>query len=557
MTDSTPTIDNSAWWRQAAIYQIYPRSFADGNGDGIGDLTGVLNRVDYLGSLGVDAVWFSPFYPSALADGGYDVDDYRDVDPAIGTLDEFDAVIAELHARNLKVIIDIVPNHSSNRHARFREALSAEPGAPARRRYIFRDGKGLSGELPPNDWQSFFGGPAWTRVPDGQWYFHLFTPQQPDWNWDNPDVREDFLQTLRFWGDRGVDGFRVDVAMALAKDLHEPYPAWETVSANLPEPMGSGGRSRFADGNHPLVDRDELVDIYSSWRHLFDSYDPPLFAVGETWVEPHRLIRYSSPDSLGQAFNFDFLWNPWDARSFRDVVHDSLDRAHASGTSSTWVLSNHDIIRHATRFAPSPLPQSRRSTSAVPLPPGAREHGLRRATAATLLALALPGSAYLYQGEELGLHEVTDIPDDARQDPQGRSIDGIFATRDGSRVPLPWTSSKPFFGFSTGGSHLPQPDWFADVSVESESASPASTLSLYRSALALRRRLQSGEELEWIDLGPDVVAFRRPGGWTSVTNFGSDPVQLPEGEIRLTSGPLQGGLLASETTAWLERSDRA
>lgn len=549
MNDGTRSPD-ADWWRQAAVYQVYPRSFADGDGDGIGDFAGVLSRIDHLASLGVDAVWFSPFYPSALADGGYDVDDYRDVDPTLGTLEQFDAVVVALHAEGIRVIVDIVPNHSSDRHAWFREALAGGPGSAARSRYVFRDGAGASGDLPPNDWQSFFGGPAWTRVDDGQWYLHLFTPQQPDWNWDHPEVRDDFLRTLRFWGDRGVDGFRVDVAMCLVKDLREPYPSWETVRANLPEPMGRGSASLFADGEHPLVDREELDDIYRSWREVFDSYDPPLFAVGETWVEPHRLGRYAGAETLGQAFNFDFLWNPWDASSFRSVIDRSLSLAHGAGSSSTWVLSNHDIVRHATRYAPSPLAPAARITSAVPLPPDALALGLRRATAATLLALALPGSAYIYQGEELGLHEVVDIPDAFRQDPQGRWIDGVFATRDGSRVPLPWTSAPPSFGFGTGGSHLPQPSWFAEVSVQAQAASSTSTLSLYRAALALRRELQSGEELEWLPSAPDVVAFRRPNGWTSVTNFGTAAVDLPAGAVRLVSAPLVEGRLASDSTAW-------
>lgn len=540
------------WWRQAAIYQVYPRSFADGNGDGIGDFTGVLSRIDYLASLGIDAVWFSPFYPSALADGGYDVDDYRNVDPTLGTLDELDAVIEQLHARGIGVIVDIVPNHSSDRHARFQAAVAAGPGSAEREHYVFRHGQGASGEAPPNDWQSLFGGPAWTRVPDGQWYLHLFTPQQPDWNWDHPSVRDDFLRTLRFWGDRGVDGFRVDVAMFLAKDLREPYPSWSVVSANLPAPMGQGRASHFADGAHPLIDRDELGAIYASWREVFDSYDPPLFAVGETWVEPHRMPRYSSADSLGQAFNFDFLWNPWDASSFREVIDRSLSLARAAGTSSTWVLSNHDIVRHATRYAPSSLShEQRRSIAPVGLGSDALEQGLRRATAATLLAFALPGSAYIYQGEELGLHEVAEIPAEARQDPQGRAVDGGFATRDGSRVPLPWTSTPPYFGFSAGGAHLPQPDWFGEASVEAETASTTSTLALYRTALDLRRRLQSDEEIEWVDLGEHVVAFRRPNGWTSVTNFGDAPVALPLGEVRLVSAPLADGRLAPDSTAWL------
>ncbi|MEE2815766.1 MAG: alpha-amylase family glycosyl hydrolase, partial [Actinomycetota bacterium] len=271
LTATSPSTD-AAWWRQAAVYQIYPRSFADATGDGIGDVPGILSRVDYLAELGIDAVWLSPFYPSALADGGYDVDDYRDVDPRLGTLDDFDAMVSALHERGIKVIIDIVPNHTSNRHEWFQEALAAGRGSAARDRYIFREGEGENGELPPTDWVSVFGGPAWERVEDGQWYFHNFATEQPDLNWDNPEVREDFLTTLRFWSDRGVDGFRIDVAHMLTKDLSEPLPSSAEL-ALLPQ-----------DGTHPLIDRDDVHEIYAEWRKVFDSYDPPRTAVAEAWV---------------------------------------------------------------------------------------------------------------------------------------------------------------------------------------------------------------------------------------------------------------------------------
>jgi len=547
----TSTERGPDWWRHALVYQVYPRSFSDADGDGIGDLRGVLDRVDHFVRLGVDAVWLSPFYPSALADGGYDVDDYRDVAPELGTLADFDALVHALHERGIGVIVDIVPNHSSDRHRDFLAALSAGPGSAERDRYLFRDGAGPDGELPPNDWQSFFGGPAWTRVQDGQWYLHLFTPQQPDWNWANADVRADFLRTLRFWGDRGVDGFRVDVAMCLAKDLTEPYPTWDEVRANLPEPGGLGQANRFGDGRHPFLDRDELEEIYASWRDVFDSYDPPLFAVGETWVESHRRARYANPAALGQAFNFDFLWNPWDPSSFRAVVEENLRLAADAGSTSTWVLSNHDIIRHPTRYADSAVPPSVRINAAIPLSPAARAQGIRRGTAATMLAFALPGSAYMYQGEELGLHEVVDIPETSAQDPQARVVDGFFATRDGSRVPLPWTSEPPFYGFSSSASHLPQPAWFAEASAAAQWEDPASTLALYARALELRRRLSSDDALEWLEMGESVVAFRRSNGWTSITNFGCEEVLLPPGRVLLSSVPVHRGLLPVDATAWM------
>ena len=296
MEMSPPTAE---WWRQAVVYQIYPRSFADSDGDGVGDLGGIISRITYLASLGIDAIWLSPFYPSALTDGGYDVDDYRDVDPQLGTLTDFDEMTAGLHGCGIKVIIDIVPNHTSNRHAWFRESLAGPKGSPARDRYIFRDGRGPDGAQPPSDWPSMFGGPAWTRVPDGQWYLHLFAAEQPDLNWANREVRDDFLATLRFWSDRGVDGFRVDVAHGLAKDLTEPF---EPLPAE-PNP----GDQPVPHGAHPLWDRDEVHDIYAEWRQVFNQYDPPRVGVAEAWVHPSRRTRYTSLAKLSQAFNFDLL----------------------------------------------------------------------------------------------------------------------------------------------------------------------------------------------------------------------------------------------------------
>jgi alpha-glucosidase len=534
------------WWSQAVVYQIYPRSFADSDGDGIGDLRGITSRVDYLATLGIDAVWLSPFYPSALADGGYDVDDYRDVDPRLGTLADFDALISSVHAAGLKMIIDIVPNHTSDRHEWFREALAAVPGSPARQRYVFRNGSGPDGSIPPSDWESQFGGPAWERVPDGQWYLHMFAREQPDLNWDNREVREDFLYTLRFWSDRGVDGFRVDVAHGLAKDLSEPLPP-QAVLAGAGLPYGA----------HPLEDRDEVHEIFAEWRSVLDEYDPPRAAVAEAWVEPARRPRYASPEGLGQAFNFDLLESNWDRDEFSTVISDNL--AAAGEGSSTWVLSNHDVVRHATRYG---LPQGTRGRhqdgkewlrSNATSPVLDRDRGLRRARAATLLILALPGSTYLFQGEELGLHEVGDLPEDVLQDPTFRRSGGAEKGRDGSRVPLPWRSDGPSYGFGGGSAHLPQPPWFAAVSVEAQERDPDSTLAFYRKALARRRSLQSVARLDWVDrgAGSGVLHFRRPNGWQSVTNFGSAPVRLPAGSLVLASGPVDEGMLPPDATAWL------
>jgi len=554
------------WWRQAAVYQIYPRSFADANGDGIGDLVGITSKVPYLQRLGVDAVWLSPFYPSALADGGYDVDDYRDVDPKIGTLEEFDVMVAALHEAGIKIVVDIVPNHSSDRHEWFKAALASPKGSPERARYIFRDGKGEHGELPPNSWQSIFGGSAWERItePDGtpgQWYFHLFAKEQPDFDWDNPEVHDDFLRTLRFWSDRGVDGFRVDVAHGLKKDLG---PSSEALESTF------GGHDVFPDGQHPLWDRDDVQDVYAEWRSVFNEYDPPRTAVAEAWVQPHRRGRYATQAGLGQAFNFDLLLADFDAAEFHEIIARNLDEAAETGASSTWVFSNHDVVRHATRYG---LPKNTSGTSGAPggsvtssgndgkqwLLDGGdpavidAERGLRRARAATLFMLALPGSAYLYQGEELGLQEVGRIPDADRQDPTFFRNKGVEIGRDGCRVPLPWSREGASFGFGPDGAHLPQPEWFAGFSVEAEEHDPASTLSLYRDALALRRELQTAETLDWLEIGEAVLHVARPGGWEIVTNFGTEPIALPEGAVLVASGPLADGALPGETTVWLRR----
>ncbi|MDQ0733855.1 alpha-glucosidase [Arthrobacter agilis] len=538
------------WWRQAAVYQIYPRSFADSNGDGIGDLKGITSRIPYLTSLGVDAVWLSPFYPSALADGGYDVDDYRDVDPKLGTLEDFDEMIAALHAAGIKLVADIVPNHTSNRHAWFREALASPRGSAARERYIFRDGLGPDGSQPPSDWDSVFGGPAWERTEDGQWYMHIFAREQPDLNWDNREVRDDFLKTLRFWSDRGVDGFRVDVAHALTKDMTEPLPSKAELG---PE----GGNNR---GKHPFWDRDEVHEVFAEWRTVFDEYTPPRTAVAEAWVHADRRARYASPDGLGQAFNFDLLKADWDPGQFREIITKNLVEAKSSGASSTWVFSNHDVVRHATRYGLPPAgPDSEDGQdggawlmSGGTTPELDRALGERRARAVSQLMLALPGSAYLYQGEELGLHEVADIADEDRQDPTFFRNKGVDVGRDGCRVPLPWTRDAESFGFGFGGAHLPQPAWFGEYAVEVQEADASSNLSFYRRALALRHQLQGEEDFEWIDEpSGDVLHFTRPSGWHSVTNFGSTPVDLPEGTVLLSSSPLEDGRLPGDTTAWL------
>lgn len=557
------------WWKQAVVYQVYPRSFYDANGDGLGDIAGVTAKIDYLAALGVDAIWLSPFYPSPLIDGGYDVANYRDVDPRLGTLEDFDKMAEAAHAAGMKVIVDIVPNHTSTEHEWFRAALAAGPGSPERDRYIFRPGRGEHGELPPNGWKSTFGGPAWEPVGDGEWYLHLFAVEQADLNWKNPEVHEDFKTTLRFWSDRGADGFRIDVAHALAKDIDSrPLEDWPD------DPGQSSLAQSGSDDENPLWDRPEVHDIYREWRQVFNEYEPARFAVGEAWVAPEHQWMYASTDELGQVFNFEFAKKNWFAAEFRLAIEEGLDAAERSKSTTTWVLSNHDVPRHATRFALPQVPSSTHHQIATDwlLRDGTtyyedREAGTRRSRAALLMELGLPGSVYLYQGEELGLFEVADIPWGALEDPQAQMTahgDAIKG-RDGCRVPLPWTSldATGDFGFSGPADHdaphLPQPAWFAQFAVDVEEGDEASMLSFYRAALALRRALivPTGDtSLAWDEANAgDVVAYQRPlaDGRTlvSMTNFGATPVALPAGEVLIASAELVDGKLPQDASAWI------
>ncbi|KAK8861758.1 hypothetical protein IAR55_002581 [Kwoniella newhampshirensis] len=553
------------WWRQAVIYQIYPRSFADANGDGIGDLKGITAKVPYLEALGVDAAWLSPFYPSALKDGGYDVADYRNVDPRIGTLEEFDEMLGALKSVGIKVMVDIVPNHSSDDHEWFQAALKAGKGSKEREKFIFRDGLGPNKDQPPTDWKSKFGGPSWSPsgTNDGQWYFHMFDSSQPDWNWDHPEVRADFIETLRFWGDRGVAGFRIDVADALTKDMSDDLPSWEELTKLTHKKLSNGNGHLI----HPLLDRDEVHDVYRSWRKVFNEYDPPLIAVAECWVAPDRKHLYASSDGLGQAFSFDILLCNYDADEYRRCIKHSLKGSAITGSSTTWVLSNHDVIRHASRFAMPKVADNRNHPLVIEAtnkwlvnkfqdPKPDVESGLKRARAATLMILGLPGSTYIYQGEELGLPEVVDIPDNERQDPTFFRTAGREIGRDGCRVPLPWEASSKNFGYGSGAlPHLPQPDWFEDYAVDVEDKDGKSTLNLYRQALRLRKQLQTKEELEWVDgTGENVVHYKRPDGWEIIMNAGKTAVTLPKGKVLVSStlDKLDDGKLPGETTAWLK-----
>ncbi|MEV0328411.1 glycoside hydrolase family 13 protein [Micromonospora echinospora] len=540
-THPTPSATDLDWWRSAVVYQVYVRSFADSNADGVGDLQGIRERLPYLRDLGVDALWLTPFYTSPMVDGGYDVADYRDVDPMFGNLTDFDNMIADAHALGLRIIVDLVPNHTSDAHAWFQAALAAGPGSPERERYLFADGRGATGEEPPNDWESIFGGPAWTRVADGQWYLHLFDPAQPDLNWRHPEVRAEFEDILRFWLDRGVDGFRIDVAHGMIKEEGLPDVGFSTMTT------GQRQVELLGKGRLPYFDQDEVHDIYRSWRPILDSYPGGRMAVAEAWAEtPQRLARYIGPDELHQAFSFDFLDATWSADSFRKVIDTALAESTIVGAPTTWVLSNHDKKRHVTRY-------------------GDGEVGLRRARAATLLMLALPGCAYIYQGEELGLPEVLDLPDELRQDP---SFLRTGESRDGCRVPIPWSGQLAPYGFGPAGSELswlPAPATWAALSVAAQTGVPGSTLELYRTALRIRRghpALALGDGgITWRETDPGVLAFSRSAGdveLTCVVNLSGAPAQISGyGTPMVASAPLaeegDGHLLPIDAAVWFER----
>ena len=539
-----PEPEPADWWRTAVVYQVYPRSFADSNADGIGDLPGLHSRLPYLQRLGIDAIWLSPFYPSPLADGGYDITDYRAVDPRLGTLDDFDAIVRTAHEYGIRVIVDIVPNHTSDQHPWFAEALASTPGSTARDRYIFRDGRGDSGSEPPSDWRSHFGGSAWERTPDGQWYCHLFAREQPDLNWANQEVRHYFLDTLRFWADRGVDGFRIDVAHSLAKDTSHPLRSQPNLDGALP-----------LDGTDPLYDREEVHSIYESWRAVFDEYNPPRMAVAETWTPINeRTFLYARPTELGQVFDFSLLKSPWNDRQLRAVIERSLANHADIGGVPTWVLSSHDVPRHASRLA---LPEGAAEADAWLLTGGTNptidpESGLRRARAATLMMLALPGSAYLYQGEELGLPEVADLPVEVLQDPTWERTGHAVKGRDGARVPLPWTRKGKSFGFGEGLAWLPQPEIFGPLSAECQEGDSASTLTLYQEALHLRRSFVAfGNTVTWNSAPPGVLSFDRSSTLRCIVNVSGGPVTIDQERVLLASGPLVTGELRAEQTVWL------
>ncbi|WP_460726724.1 glycoside hydrolase family 13 protein [Nocardia heshunensis] len=515
------------WWQSAVFYQVYPRSFADSDGDGVGDLGGLRDRLGYLELLGVDALWICPVMRSPMADGGYDVSDPRDIDPLFGGIEALDEIIAEAHDRDMRVTMDLVPNHTSDQHPWFRAALAARPGSPERARYHFRDGRGPDGAVPPNNWPSIFGGPAWTRVkePDGrpgQWYLHIFAAEQPDLNWENPEIAADFEHTLRFWLDRGVDGFRLDVAHGMAKP------------AGLPDMEHVPTQMLHLEDDDPRFNNPGVHEIHRLIRTVMNEY-PNAVSIGEVWVNDNtRFGEYVRPDELHLAFNFRLAQTPFHPDRIRSAVDNSLQAVAWVGASPTWTLSNHDIEREVTRY-------------------GGGAEGQARARAMIMLELALPGAVFVYNGAELGLPNVDDLPEAALQDPTWERSGHTERGRDGCRVPLPWEGQQPPFGFTTGTPWLPMPPDWAAVTVEAQLERLDSMLSLYRMAIELRavRPEFKGQGFEWYGSPPGCLAFRREGGLLCVLNATDAPILLPAGEVLLTSAPVSARKLPANSTAWL------
>lgn len=584
------------WWVDAVIYQVYPRSFADADGDGMGDLRGVTSRLDYLAQLGVDAIWLSPFYLSPQHDAGYDVADYRAVDPRFGTLADADEMIAAAHEAGIRVVVDLVPNHTSSEHAWFQAALAAGPGSPERARYHFAEGRGEHGELPPNNWESTFGGGAWTRVTEadgtpGQWYLHLFDTTQPDLNWENEEVREEFRSILRFWLDRGVDGFRVDVAHGLIKQ--PGYPDAEHSRMGMVTDAGEDADPTFDPDTFepltPFMDQDRVHEVYRDWRRVLDSYDHEPMMVAEAWVAPlSRMFRYVRPGEMHQTFNFTYLMAGWDAASLTHAIDRSFEQAGRVGAPNTWVLSNHDTVRHASRYGladPSSYPAGITAEDEQP----DEAVGRRRARAAAMVELGLPGSAYIYQGDELGLPEHTTLAAEHRQDPYFFRTDGKEPGRDGCRIPLPWAADETSYGFSTPADDdgpasaaegvaapwLPQPASFRALAADRQVGVEGSVFELYRRLLQIRGELDLGTGTfawsEHHDPTRGVLAFTVTSGGGRhlgsgepipartvlvMANLSTDPVDLPAGHSRALfsleeAEAVQDGQLAHDAAAWL------
>ncbi|MGB6245003.1 MULTISPECIES: glycoside hydrolase family 13 protein [Gordonia] len=531
--------DDAQWWRSAVVYQVYPRSFSDLSGDGVGDLAGLIDKLGYLELLGVDAIWMSPIMRSPMADHGYDVSDPRAVDPLFGDLDTFDALIREAHDRDIRVTMDLVPNHTSDQHPWFSSALGAAPGSPERARYHFVDGRGENGDEPPNNWTSVFGGPAWTRITEadgspGQWYLHLFAPQQPDLNWGNPEVLADLQRTMRFWLDRGVDGFRIDVAHGMVK------------ADGLPDLTEPAEVLRHTDDD-PRFNNEGVHEVHRAIRSVMDEY-PGTFNVGEVWVKSNEAFaKYVRPDELHLGFNFRLATVGFDAAQIRQAIAESLAATESVGAVPTWTLSNHDVPREVTRYLPTGADAEGLSSAEL------LAIGTARARAMILVELALPGTVFIYNGAELGLPNV-ELPDEALVDPVWESSGHTDRGRDSCRVPIPWEGTAPPFGFSTADrTWLPMPAEWAGLTVEAQLEDIYSTLSLYRQAIELRyARLEfSGDGVQWYGAPEGCIAFRRPGGLICALNASDQPVPLPPGQILLVSTPLEAGMLVPGSAAWL------
>jgi alpha-glucosidase len=553
---------NELWWTDAVVYQLYVRSFSDSNGDGRGDLEGIRQRLDYLRELGVDAIWLTPCFPSPQRDHGYDVADYFDIEPTYGSLDDFDLLVKAASERSIRILMDVVPNHCSSNHAWFQAAVKAAPGSPERARFWFRDGKGRGGNQPPNNWRAIFGGSAWTRVTEsdgtpGQWYLHTFTPWQPDFNWYNADVVDYFDRMLTFWFDRGVEGFRVDAVPVLGK--HPDLPDSPPAPAGLTDAQAWGYNiyGQFYRSGH---------EVWKHWRRLIDDYETAhpgrhLVTISESYGTPEQVLSFMQGDEFHQSFAFDLMLVTWLAEPIRAAITDALEMLASVGGTPAWTLNNHDTQRIVTRLgrlnANDPAAFTGNNLVYVDAPVDL-ELGRRRARAAITLAAALPGALYLYLGEELGLEEFLDLPDESREDPLFIRTDGAELGRDGCRVPLPWTAdATTSFGFSPTPAEpwLPQPENWGELSVERQSADNGSMLAWYRTLLAHRRRLTG--EFSWVDLDdPSCLAFER-GGALVVINVGPDAVELPaslvanrEVILRTDSGSSNTGL-ASDSCMWL------
>ena len=560
------TVNNPSaeWWRKAVIYQVYPRSFADADGDGIGDLKGITEKLGSLAELGIDAIWFSPFFKSPQKDAGYDISNYRLIDPIFGTNEDFDVLLAKAKTLGIRIIVDIVPNHTSDQHAWFQAALASAPGSAERDYYHFRDGKGENGELPPNNWQSIFGGPAWSRITEangelGQWYLHLFDSSQPDLNWENPKIADEFDDILRFWLDKGVDGFRVDVAHGMVK--RAGLPDATIYDENLRERPISNLSMAEAEEAVPYWGQPGVHEAIRRFRRIIDEYDDRAMCAEASMSPLPRLAMWVRPDEYHQSFNFDYMHSKYEAAAIKKIVTDSIVEYGKVGASSTWVLSNHDGIRHATRLGIAPENTPRPGDGIHPSDPAPDEAlGLRRARAATAFMLGLPGSSYLYQGEELGLPEAWQLEGKYRQDPTYARTNGDRIGRDGCRVPLPWVAdATESNGFnSTGKSWLPQPANYRVFARNLQEGVVGSTLELYKRLLKVRKQFDLGAgAFSWVDdYDSETSLSYINNGVLVITNFSGDPIAMPAGELLVTTQHdlTVEGILEHDQTVWLKLS---